>query len=63
LAGTQSNDKHRRCGIADKDAAGSDVEGERAAAMYTLIGSAKLNGIDPEAFESRLLSSRLQAPE
>lgn len=24
--------------------------GERAAAMYSLIGSARLNGIDPEAY-------------
>ena len=30
--------------------AGSDKGGERAAAMYTLIGTAKLNGIDPEAW-------------
>lgn len=30
--------------------AGSDVGGERAAAMYSLIGSAKLNGLDPEAY-------------
>jgi transposase len=30
--------------------AGCDAGGERAAAMYTLIGSAKLNGIDPEAY-------------
>jgi hypothetical protein len=28
---------------------GSDAGGERAAAIYSLIGSAKLNGIDPEA--------------
>ena len=28
--------------------AGSDSGGERAAAMYSLIGSAKLNGIDPD---------------
>lgn len=28
--------------------AGSDVGGERAAAMYSLIGSRKLNKIDPE---------------
>jgi transposase len=32
--------------------AGSNAGGERAAAMYTLIGSAKLNGIDPEAYLS-----------
>ncbi len=29
--------------------AGSDAGGERAAAIYSLIGYAKLNGIDPEA--------------
>ena len=30
--------------------AGSDKGGERAAAMYSLIGTAKLNGVDPEAW-------------
>jgi transposase len=30
--------------------AGSDNGGERAAAIYSLLGSAKLNGIDPEAY-------------
>ena len=30
--------------------AGSDAGGERAASMYTLIGSCKLNGVDPEAY-------------
>ncbi|KVD55784.1 transposase [Burkholderia ubonensis] len=30
--------------------AGADSGGERAAAMYSLIGSARLNGIDPEAY-------------
>ena len=30
--------------------AGSDDGGERAAAIYTLIGTAKLNGLDPEAY-------------
>jgi hypothetical protein len=30
--------------------AGSDAGGERAAAMYSLLGSAKLNGVDPEAY-------------
>ena len=29
--------------------AGSDIGSERAAAIYSLIGSAKLNGLDPEA--------------
>lgn len=30
--------------------AGSDAGGERAAAMYSLTGTAKLNGIDPQAY-------------
>lgn len=30
--------------------AGSDQGGERAAAMYSLLGSAKLNGLDPEIY-------------
>jgi len=29
---------------------GSDAGGERAAAIYSLIGTAKLNGIDPQAY-------------
>jgi transposase len=30
--------------------AGSDAGGERAAALYSLIGSAKLIGLDPQAY-------------
>ena len=30
--------------------AGSDAGGKRAAVFYSLIGSAKLNGLDPEAY-------------
>jgi transposase len=30
--------------------AGSDSGGARAAAMYTLIETAKLNGLDPEGY-------------
>jgi hypothetical protein len=29
---------------------GSDAGGERAAAIYSLVETAKLNGIDPEAY-------------
>jgi transposase len=36
--------------------AGSDVGGERAAAMYSLLGSAKLNGHNPEAFLREVLT-------
>jgi len=35
--------------------AGSDAGGERAAAIYSLLGSAKLNGIDPEAYMTSVL--------
>ena len=30
--------------------AGSDAGGDRAAAIYSLVGSAKLNDLDPEAY-------------
>jgi transposase len=36
--------------------AGSDSGGERAASIYSLIGSAKLNGLDPEAYLRAVLS-------
>jgi transposase len=36
--------------------AGADSGGERAAAMYSLIGSAKLNGLDSEAYLREVLS-------
>ena len=35
--------------------AGSDAGGERAAAVYSLLGSAKLNGVDPEAYLTAVL--------
>ena len=35
--------------------AGSDAGGERAAAIYSLLGSAKLNGIDPKGYLSSVL--------
>ncbi|HKM90111.1 MAG TPA: IS66 family transposase [Candidatus Acidoferrales bacterium] len=36
--------------------AGSDAGGERAAAIYSLIGTAKLNGVDPEAYLREVLA-------
>jgi transposase len=36
--------------------AGSDRGGERAAAIYSLIGTAKLNDIDPEVYLREVLS-------
>jgi IS66 C-terminal element len=35
--------------------AGSDDGGERAAAIYTLTGTAKLNGLDPELYLRQVL--------
>ena len=34
---------------------GSDAGGERAAAMYSLIGTTKLNGLDPQAYLRHVL--------
>jgi hypothetical protein len=36
--------------------AGSNAGGERAAAMYSVIGTAKLNGLDPEAYMTHVLA-------
>jgi len=36
--------------------AGSDAGGDRAAAFYSLIGSAKLNGLDPELYLRTVLA-------
>jgi hypothetical protein len=35
--------------------AGSNAGGERAAAIYSLLGSAKLNGLDPEIYLQHVL--------
>ena len=43
--------------------AGSDRGGERAAAMYSLIETAKLNGIDPEAYLRDVLARIADHPK
>ena len=42
--------------------AGADSGGERAAAIYSLIGTAKLNGVDPEAYLRFVLARIAEHP-
>lgn len=42
--------------------AGSDAGGERAAIIYSLLGTAKLNGIDPEAYLRYVLERIAEHP-
>jgi transposase len=42
--------------------AGADTGGERAAAIYSLIGTAKLNGVDPEAWLRYVLANIADHP-
>jgi transposase len=42
--------------------AGSDTGGERAAAFYSLIGTAKLNGMDPEAYLREIFARIAEHP-
>src|SRR6202043_3038889 len=42
--------------------AGSDGGGESAAAIYSLLGTAKLNGIDPESYLRNVLSRMADHP-
>ncbi|MBS0303013.1 MAG: transposase, partial [Proteobacteria bacterium] len=41
---------------------GSDAGGERAAAIYSLVQTAKLNGLDPEAYLREVLSRIAEHP-
>ena len=42
--------------------AGSDEGGERAAAIYTLVGTAKLNELDPETYLRYVLERIAEHP-
>jgi hypothetical protein len=42
--------------------AGADSGGERGAAVYSLIGTAKLNGVDPEAWLRHVLTHIVDHP-
>ncbi len=42
---------------------GSDAGGERAAAVYSLIGTARLNGLDPEAYLRHVIQRMTDQPD
>ena len=42
--------------------AGAEVGGERAAAIYSLVGPAKLNGLDPEGYLRQVLTQIADHP-
>lgn len=42
--------------------AGSDAGGRRAAILYGLIGTARLNGLDPEAYPRYVLARGRSQP-
>ena len=42
---------------------GSDRRGERAAVMHTLIGTAKLNDVDPQAWLADVLNRIAELPQ
>ena len=54
----------RSCALGRKNwlFAGADSGGERAAAMYTLLGTAQLNGLDPEAYLRHVLERLADHP-
>jgi hypothetical protein len=41
---------------------GSDAGGERAAAIYSLVETAKLNGLDPEGYLPEVLGRIAEQP-
>jgi hypothetical protein len=41
---------------------GSDAGGERAAAIYSLIGTARLNGLDPQAYLRHVIEQIAEHP-
>jgi len=49
------------CTIRSEEA-GSDAGGERAAAIYSLIRTAKLNALDPEAYLRHVLRGPSDQP-
>ncbi|CAI8851766.1 hypothetical protein EMIT0324P_210001 [Pseudomonas chlororaphis] len=42
--------------------AGSDTGGERAAAIYSLVGSVKLNGLNPQSYLTYVLERIAEHP-
>jgi hypothetical protein len=54
----------RDCALGRKNwlFAGSDAGGDRAAAIYSLLGSAKLNGLDPERYLRAVLERIAEHP-
>ncbi len=54
----------RDCALGRKNwlFAGSDAGGERAAAIYSLLGTAKLNGLDPERYLRTVLERIAEHP-
>ena len=54
----------RGCALGRKNwlFAGADTGGERAAAMYTLLGTAQLNGLDPQAYLRHVLERLADHP-
>jgi hypothetical protein len=42
--------------------AGADSGGDRAASIYSLVGSAKLNGLDPELYLRHVINRIAQHP-